>query len=419
MTSTVPGAALARFDPVDPRLFTDPYPVYRAYREQEPVHWGVSALVAYPGAWYVFRHADTATVLKDPRFGKARRHGARAVPGQASAAIPDEALPYLLIGQEWVAHRDPPEHDRLHQAMRPHLSAGAVERLRARLAALAAELVDEVAEMATDGRFDVVTDYAARLPFRVICEVLGIPAHDWRAFAGYCEPMRAVGLRTTPQVWVRASAAATQACAHLRDLVAVRRRTPGDDLIGALTQARDAGLFVTDDELVANMLFLVHAAAGLHTMTGLIGSATHLLLSHSSQFAALSARPDLLGAAVQEALRYEPPLQLTNRVALTDVEVGGVAVAEGDSVIAMLASANRDPAAHADPDRFDITRSRSPHQTFSAGIHTCFGAPLAAAEGEAAIGALLRRLPKLTQAGPIGWTTTGSLRVPATLPVTY
>jgi cytochrome P450 len=407
---------LPRFDPVDPRLFTDPYPVYRAYRALEPVHWGLSAPVAYPGAWYLFRHADTTTALKDPRFGKARRHSARAVPGQAGATIPPEALPYLLIGQQWVAHRDPPDHTRLHEALRPHFTAGAVARLRPRLTTIAEDLVDEAAGGAT---FDVVADYAARLPFLVICEVLGIPATDWPVFVEYSEPMRAIGPHTEPATWARASEAATRACAHLADLVAMRRRSPGDDVIGALTRARRAGLFGSDNELVANLLFLIHAAAGLHTTTGLIASGIHLLLSHPAQRAALAGRPGLIGAAVQEVLRYEPPLQLTNRVALFDVEVGGVTVNEGDAVIAVLASANRDPQAHPDPERFDIIRRHRPHQTFSAGTHSCFGAPLAIAEGEAAIGALLRRLPSLAPAGPVGWATTGSLRVPSALPVSH
>ncbi|MCA2211611.1 cytochrome P450 [Jidongwangia harbinensis] len=409
---------LSPFDPSDPALLSDPYPVYARYRAAEPVHWGLPALVGYPGAWYVFGHADALTVLRDPRFGKARRAGARAGAQPAADAIPEEARPYLLIGQQWIAHRDPPDHTRLHGVLWPHFTTGAVQARRDRMTTLADGLLDEILRPG-GGEIDVVADYAARLPFHVICDIMGIPRADWPDFARWSAPMRAVGTRTPLPVWARASEAATAARDRLAELVAERRRRPTGDLIDDMRLAREGGHFVSDEELHANLLFVLYAAAGLHTMTALVSSAVRLLLAHPDQLAALRADDGLLAGAVTEALRFEPPLQMTNRVAVADVPLGGRTVRAGDSVLAMLAAANRDPAAHEQPDRFDITRRRRPHLSFSAGIHTCFGAPLALAEGEVAIGALLRRLDRPRPAGPAQWTPTGSLRLLRTLPLRY
>ncbi|WP_163572846.1 cytochrome P450 [Fodinicola feengrottensis] len=175
-----------------------------------------------------------------------------------------------------------------------------------------------------------------------------------------------------------------------------------------------------DDELVANALFLVFASAGLyhHHRAGLYRGES-LLLTHPDQRAALAGDPALIGSAVHEFLRLEPPLQMTNRTAAAHVRLGDREIHPGDSVITILASANRDPQVYADPDRLDIARRRQPHLTFSAGIHTCFGGPMAALEGEVAIGRLLERLPGLAPAGLAEWNLTGSLRLLRTLPVTY
>jgi cytochrome P450 len=404
---------LPRFDPVSPELFVDPYPVYERYRRAEPVHWGLSALAGFPGAWYVFRHADVQTVLKDERFGKARRQVSYGA--AAASAVPEPARGYLETARQWIAHRDAPEHDRLKDALWPHFTAGAADRLRPVIARVADDLLDE----ASGATFDVVADYAARLPFQVICAVVGVPAADRPRFEAWSAAMRAVGLRTSDPVWTAASDAARDACAYLADLVQRRRREPadGDNLAGALVAAREAGAFVSDEELAANLLFLIYAAAGLFTTTALIASGVHLLLTHPDQRAALAAEPALIANAVHEVLRVEPPLQLTNRIARVDVTMGGRTVEAGASVLAVLASANRDPSAHEDPDRFDITRRRRPHHTFSAGAHTCFGGPLASVQGEVAIAALLRRHPRLHLAGPVAWTPTGSLRLLEHLPV--
>lgn len=410
--------APAPFDPSDPALLSDPYPLYARYRGDDPVHWGLPALVGYPGAWYVFRHADALTVLRDPRFGKARRSDARAAERPNAGAIPEEARPYLLIGQQWIAHRDPPDHTRLHDVLWPYFTAGAVQARRERMAKLADRLLDEVVRPGR-GQIDVVADYAARLPFHVICDIMGIPEADWPDFARWSAPMRAVGTRTPLPLWARASEAATAARDRLAGLVAERRRRPTDDLIDALRRARDDGRFHSDEELNANLLFVLYAAAGLHTMTALVSSTVHLLLRHPDQLAALRADEGLLAGAVAEAVRLEPPLQMTNRVALEDVPLGGRTIRAGDSVLAMLAAANRDPDAHERPDRFDITRRRRPQLSFSAGIHTCFGAPLALVQGEVAVGALLRRLGRPSPAGRAEWTPTGSLRLLRALPLRY
>ncbi|WP_163510268.1 cytochrome P450 [Fodinicola acaciae] len=407
---------LAPFDPSSTDVISNPYPTYQRYRERDPVHWGVSALAGYPGAWYVFRHADTLVVLKDERFAKARRSAPSPTGGQpVTRPIPDAAKPYFAMARTWIAHRDPPDHTRLRELLWPHFTVGAVQRLRPVVNRIADYLIDRL----DTGAADLVADYAAVLPFHVVAGLLGVPEPDWPRLVDWSIPMRNVGTGTTEQTWRQASAAVTDFGQYLGELVERRRKEPADDLLTRLVEAREAGAFVDDDELVANALFLVFASAGLHTTTALVATTVRLLLTHPAEKAKLAADPALLPAAVHEVLRLEPPLQMTNRTAAADVELAGQRIAEGDSVLAILASANRDPAVYPEPDRFDIARRRQSHQTFSAGIHTCFGGPMASLEAEIAVDRLLRRLPGLALAGPAEWLATGSLRQLSTLPVTY
>jgi cytochrome P450 len=408
------GQELPAFDPAKPETVADPYPVYRRYREADPVHWGVSALAGYPGAWYAFRQAEVAEVLKDPRFGKARRAPSEGEQTRPAPPIPEPARPYMTVAKQWIAHRDPPDHTRLKDILWPHFTPAAVARMRPTMTAIADHLIDGL-----EAGADLVDDYAATFPFHVIGGLLGIPREDWPLMVRWSAPMRAVGVRTTDETWQAASDAVTEFTGYLAELAGTRRAAPEDDLLSVLVQAREAGAFVTDEELVDNALFLVYAAAGLHTTTALITTGTDLLLRHPDQRALLAADPRLIGAAVNEFLRMEAPLQMTNRTAAAEVELGGRKVMPGDSVLAVLASANRDPEAFDDPDRLDIGRRRQPHHTFSAGIHTCFGGPMATVEGEVAIERLFQRLPDLAPAGPAEWSPAASLRQLRTLPVTF
>jgi cytochrome P450 StaP len=405
---------LIRFDPSAVFGAPDPYPIYAQFQASDPVHWGVSGLAGYPGAWYVFGYADAATVLRDPRFGKARQKVTRS----DAPPVPEAALPFFNTARQWIVHRDPPDHTRLRGVLRSAFSPAAVDRLRPRITEIAHELLDEVEP---DGVLDVIADYAFPLPVAVIAEMLGVPDAEGRALLAECsQHLQAVDLLTTEETWRRAGDAIKQTLEYLGGIVADRRRSPRDDLTSLMVAAHNAGTVVSDDELVANLLFLFVAGAGFQTTTGLIGSGVHLVFTHPDQRERLVADPTLIGRAVDEFLRYEPPIQMTNRTALADVELGGQTISAGDSVIAVLAAANRDSSVFPEPDLLDITRANGKQQrAFGLGIHTCLGGTLAAAEGEIAIDVLLRRHPKLRPTGPAEWLPAASIRVLRTLPAAF
>ena len=411
---------MIRFDPSVVFGSADPYPTYAQFRITDPVHWGVSGLAGYPGAWYVFSYADVATVLRDARFGKARRQVRFGTPAAPSAAppVPEAAQPFFNTARQWIVHRDPPDHTRLRGVLRAAFSQAAVDRFRPRITEIADELLDQVEP---DGGMDVIADYAFPLPVAVIADLLGVPDADGRTLLAECSRhLQAVDLLTTEETWSRAGEAILQALEYLGGLVADRRRSPRDDLTSLMVEAREAGTVVSDDELVANLLFLFVAGAGFQTTTGLIGSGVHALLTHPDQRDRLVADPALIGSAVEEFLRFEPPIQMTNRTAAADIEIRGRTIHDGDSVIAVLAAANRDSDVFPDPDLLDIARHHGKqHRAFGLGIHTCLGASLAAAEGQIAIDVLLRRHPKLRGTGPAEWHPAASIRVLSTLPAAF
>ncbi|MDP9793795.1 cytochrome P450 [Catenuloplanes nepalensis] len=404
-----------RFDPADPELRVDPYPIYRRFREADPVHWGLSSLAGFPGAWYIFRHDDVVSILRDSRFGKERpaTDFATADARPERTTVPEAARTFFGTARQWVVHRDPPDHTRLRDLLRPHFAPAAVARLRPRIAAIAADLLDGIARR---GGGDLIADYAYPLPVAVIAEMIGLPADGRDLLVECSRHWQAVDVSTTDETWRGAGDAIDAARDYLRVLVRRRDRGTGD-LIDVLAGGRDTGEVVSEDELLANIMFLFVAGAGFQTTTGLIGSGLHLLLSDREQWDRLADRPGLLPSAIDEALRYEPPVQTTNRIAREAVTVGGRTIGAGDSVLVVFAAANRDPAVFPDPDRFDITRTGRANHSFGVGIHYCLGGPLAAVEAEIAIGALRTRLPGLRPAGPAAWNPMVSLRVLQTLPV--
>lgn len=414
--------ALERFDPANPELRIDPYPLYHRYRERDPVHWGVSGLAGYAGAWYLFRHADAVSTLKDPRLGKARRQvsygpDGAATPPEAPPPVPEAARPFFELARSWIVHRDPPDHTRLRTLLRPYFTPPAAERMRGRIVEIAHELIDAIEERG--GETDLVRDFAFPLPVNVIAEMLGVPPEGRPILSACSRALQAVDLRTSDETFRRAGEAVATAREYVGALIDERRRHPRQDLVSELVRAFDGGAELSAEELLANVFFLFVAGAGFETTTGLIGSGIHALLTHPEQRAALLADPSRVDDAVEEALRFESPVQVTNRNALQDLEIGGRQVRAGESVLVVLAAANRDPEVFPDPDRFDITRQGRPNHAFGVGIHFCLGGPLARVEGQAAFDTLFRRLPRLQPAGPAVWNPAVSLRVLQSLPATF
>jgi pimeloyl-[acyl-carrier protein] synthase len=396
------------FNPYLPEVHEDPYPLYHRLRAEDPVHR--SPL----GFWVLTRHADVLAVLRDPRMSRDPRHSERVELLRSSAELDqllasEEAAPSMLFV-------DPPDHTRLRTLVNKAFTPAAVERLRPRVEAIVAGLLDRVAGA---GAMDVVEDLAYPLPVTVICELFGVPEADHDRFRAWSRRLvRLLDPLVAADALEEALRARLALRGYLRDLIAERRAHPTGDLLTALIAAEDEGHQLTQAELVSMCVLLL--VAGHETTVNLIANGLLALLRDPEALAGLKAEPGLAGSAVEELLRYDSPVQFTSRHALADLDLGGCRVRAGETVVAVLGAANRDPAQFPDPDRLDLARRPNRHVAFGGGIHFCLGAPLARMEARIAIPALLARLPGLELGpGPPVRRDTVTLRGLASLPVTF
>lgn len=365
------------FDPFDPAFSADPYAHYRRLRETSPVHRTPG------GLWVLTRQRDCAAVLRDPRFG----HGDGPFVREINAG--EERVRSFLV-------LDPPDHTRLRGLVSKAFTARTVQRLRPRVE----QLVDELFDRALgNGTVELIEALAYPLPVMVISELLGVPHRDREQFRAWSDAL-ARGL--DPEFMLPAAELARRERARLefreyfRELAAERRRQPSDDLLSALVGVEDQGDVLTEPDLLATCTLLL--IAGHETTVNLIANGALALIRHPDQLAYLREHPDRVAAAIEELLRYDPPVQFTTRIALEDAEVGGQPVTRGEPVMVLLGAANRDPDAFPDPDRLDLARTPGRQLAFGLGIHFCLGAPLARLEGEVALAGLIGRSRQLTLA---------------------
>jgi cytochrome P450 len=388
-----------------PQIVADPYPVYARWREERPVARPRERL------YVLSRFADCEAVLGDPAFGRAEEDDARLAPGRARAA----ARGAVARGADGVSARsmlrmNPPDHTRLRRLVSRAFTPARVRELAPRVEALTASLLAGAVD-GPGGRFDLIAGLALPLPVAVISELLGIPVADRSRLVAWSDALaRSLdpGFLISEEDRARQRAALLEFSAYLRELLPSRRRSPGDDLISALISVHDGDGALTEGELIGLCMLLL--IAGHETTRSLIGSAVLALLRHPAELAALSADPSLVGPAVEEALRYDPPVQLVTRFALRPAEVAGAAIAAGSFVVMLLGAANRDPALSAEPGRFSVRREPSRQLAFGHGIHFCLGAPLARLEAAIALRQLLPLLPRLRISGEPGWKPNTVLR---------
>jgi len=369
----------------DPQLVADPYPFFAAQRAHHAIAWDDRLQM-----WLAFGHAEANAVLRHRGLGRIWVDRA-PLPAFES---------FNLIHRNALLEMEPPEHPRLRRLIASAFARGHVERLRPWVENLAARLVVGLLEQGADrSPVDLVPAYADELPVAVIAELLGIPESDrpllrpWsNAIVKMYEYERSAAVETTAEI------AAAEFVGYLRDLAAHRRAKPADDLISHLVAVRDtAGDRLTEDELVTTCILLLnagHEATVNVTCNGMLA-----LLSHPGELARLRTDPASMTTAVEELMRYDSPLQLFERTAVADVEIGDVTVRQGQKVAALLGSANRDPAVFVDADRLMLDRTDNPHISFGAGIHFCIGAPLARVELQASFAALLEGTSSIELAG--------------------
>ncbi|USQ86894.1 cytochrome P450 [Streptomyces phaeoluteigriseus] len=383
----------------------DPYPTYARMRAECPVYR------APHGVWYVTRHADVEQALGDPRLSNDRDRMTGALVARDGRMRELSRLTSRL--GRVMSNTDPPDHARLRSLVNKAFTARRIEELRARVQTVVTRLVD--AAVAAGQPTDLLTAVASPLPHTVVCELFAIPEADRDHVKEWFR-----GLGRISEDIERAVQVVDAFEEYLTGLVHERRATPGDDLISALVTAQARGDRLTDHELLSTCFMLI--TAGDETTTNLIGNGLLALLRHPDQLARLRADPALIRQAVDEAVRYDSPTQAIVRVAAEDVGIGGHTVPAGDLVYLVLASAGRDPEAHPDPDRLDLSRPPGRHLGFGHGPHFCLGASLARLEAELAIGTLVRRLPHLRLAvdpGRLDWRPNPLQRRLTALPVTY
>jgi cytochrome P450 len=396
------------FNPLAPEFIRDPYPFYERLRSTDPMH-----LTPF-GTFAASRHAEVSLVLRDKRFGKdyvertVRRYGPQ---------IMEE--PVFRSMSHWMLQQDPPDHTRLRGLVVKAFTARRVEDMRPRIQHIVDETLDAIAGQ---GHMDLIEDFAFRLPVTIICDMLGIPEDHREVFY---KSSRDGGrlldpVPLSPAEIAEANAGNIVAKAYFQQLFELRRRNPGDDLTTQLVHAEEDGSKLSNEELTANIILLF--GAGHETTVNLIGNGLLALHRNPEQLALLKANPALITNAIEEFLRYDSSVQLTGRVALEDVELGGKKIPKGESVLCLLGSANRDPAVYPDrPESLDITRPNVRPLSFGGGIHFCLGAQLARIEAEVAIATLLRRLPdlRLDDAVNPDWRPTFVLRGLKRLPASW
>lgn len=355
------------------------------------------------GSWLVTSHRHITQLLRDPRIAT-RRPGRDAPTMRYPDGTPFEG-PFLM--------QNPPNHDRLRHVVM-ELFVPRVTHMRDHLTELVTALLDEHLSDGP-GRFDIVTDLAYPLPVTVICELLGVPREDEAIFGDLArrltrglDPVESLTEDEVRELMV----ARRDIAAYLAELIAFRKQHPDDGMLCGLMDRLD-----TLDLFATVQLLLI---AGHETTVNLIANGSLTLLRHPDALARLRTDPALATPLVEEVLRYEPPVQMTGRRTLADIELDGVTIPEGATVRLQLAAGNRDADVFADPDVFVPDRADNPHLAYGGGVHYCVGAALARAEAQITFTALARRLHNPTLvADPPAYRDNAVLRGPERLGVAF
>lgn len=356
----------------------DPYPVYRALREQEPVR------VMPDGSLFLTRHADLMAVYRDASVfssDKVREFGPKFGAG----------TPLFRHHTTSLVFNDPPLHTRVRRMIIGALSARAVADMEPGVERLVDGLLDAAEAR---GEIDAIEGFAAAIPVDVIGNLLDIPTADRGPLRGWSLAiLGALEPRLSEAQLAAGHAAVTEFCAYLAELVAERRRRPGDPARDVLTRLIQGEGYeqLSEEELLQNCIFILNA--GHETTTNLIGNALEILARFPEARAALIADPELMRPAMEEFLRYESSNQLGNRMATRACEIGGVKVAAGTPVTLCIGAANRDPAQFEAPETFDVRRWPNRHLAFGMGAHLCAGVSVARLEARVAIARFLARFP--------------------------
>jgi cytochrome P450 len=383
--------AFALFRPRALEEIPQNYSWFEEMRTQHPVFHDENLPMP---VWQVFRYADVLTVLNDYSRFSSQAFG--------------------LSGgffRDTLISKDPPDHRKLRNLVNQAFTPRAVARLADRITQITQELLGQVREQ---GKMDVVADIAFPLPAKVIAEMLGVPSEDWNIFQRWAR----IGDSEPIQARQEGRSMREEMFDYFSKLLEERRRAPREDLVSALSTAEVDGERLSEKELVSFCTLLL--AAGQETTKNLIANAIVCFTDHPDAMHRLTREPALMPTAIEEVLRYLPPVWFLFRLTKGDVELAGQHIPANQMVLAWTASANRDPVQFSDPDRFNIEREPNRHLAFGHGVHFCVGAPLARLEARIALPMMLEQLKNLQRVKSIPiMVHTGIVFVIRSLPITF
>jgi cytochrome P450 len=397
---------LSLFCMLEPEVLAAPYEHYRALREYEPVHWD-----PFMHAWVVTSYAEAVIVLM--------QYSADRTPPPAHLDRLGLSFmkPFAEVMLQQMMFMDGAMHARLRRLCAAAFTPARIEDLRSVIETIANELIDKVIAA---GHIDLLADFANPLPAIVTARLLGVPVEDHEKLHGWVLDIAEVlgNFQHHPDRVAEIVTSLEDLKSYVATRIEEQRRCPTGGLIHSLMMAEVEGQHLSDDEVIANTIITL--VGGHETTMNLIASGFLSLLRSPVSIEQLRTRPEIVGSAVEELLRFESPVQHTARIAPDDMQLGGKTIRKGSRVVAVLAAANRDPNRFPDPDHLDLLRSDNRHLAFGWAAHFCFGAPLARMEGQIAFNTLLRRLrrPVLLERS-LHWRDNAGLRGLTTLKIGF
>ena len=391
---------------LNPDVLANPYPLYRSIRENEPVHWD-----PYTHCWIVTSYSEVLFVLSN---FLAQRTPTPEDLAQRGLSVME---PFARTLTRQMLFMDGAAHARLRSLCAAAFSPRRVAALRASVESIVRELIDRVIG---NGAMDVIADLANPFPAMVAASLLGFPMEDHARLKAWSTDFAELlgNFQHNPDRVKEVLRSLSEMQAYVYQQLEQQRTSPRDGLLHALMVAEVDGGRLTDEEIVANTI--VTMTGGQETTTNLIGNGMLALLRNPQALSHLRSQPAILESAIEELLRYDPPIQYTARIAPADTEMAGKTIKKGAAVMAVMAAANRDPARFLNADRLDLARQDNRHLSFGWAAHYCFGAPLARMEGQIAFRVLLDRLDNIQLASnSLTWRGNTGLRGLAALPITF
>jgi cytochrome P450 len=394
----------------EPNCVANPYRLYQRLRSKSPFYWDFVQC-----GWFLTRYADVRAALADPRLTT------KNFPfdvSQLPLDLQSDLAPFERVMNKAVLHNEGSEHERLRRPLNRAFNPSDFERLRSEMQSQADELLATAERRRS---MDVVRDYSRPLANYMISKLLGLPHTDRAEFIRWCDRLSEFisAPRMDREIVLKAKKAARNLeaiRAYIRKMIADRRENFADDVIGRAFAVEANEAAPTEDEILANCVFLVHT--GARNITASIANAVVTLLGHPKQFARLRESPDLLAIALEELLRYETPIQVAIRGVPEQIDFAGRRIGPKQLLILLLGAANRDPEEFADPDRLDLTRHPNRHVSFGVGPHGCVGGRMTRFGLAIALGAILRRKTELRlKPGKLQWNFPAMKRTVHALPV--